>query len=380
MTPVSREPRFVRLVVRMAQRPFILAACILLGVALTGCGTPGAPQLPSLQLARPVEDLTASRKGNKVQLDWTLPRKNTDRTLIKNIPQSRICRHEGTGLMSGCTVVATVQNPKPAEKRKGEQPLAVHMKYVDTLPAQLGEQNPAGFVRYAVEIMNSRERSAGLSNQVLIPVAPTIAPPEDITAKVEADGVLISWMAASAPAAPAGLTYRYRIMRSPAGANAYIGLADIEPETEGFYLDKTFAWETKYDYRIMSVTLVHSQHINMAVEGDDSKSAEIFTRDIYPPAQPTGLQAVFSSVGQKPFVDLTWAPNMESDLAGYNIFRRIAGGETVKLNQQLVQVPSFRDDSVVPGKTYLYSVSAVDARGNESPRSAETTEAVPDKQ
>ena len=104
----------------------------------------------------------------------------------------------------------------------------------------------------------------------------------------------------------------------------------------------------------MSVTLVHSQGINAAVEGDDSKAAEIFTRDIYPPAEPTGLQAVFSSVGQKPFVDLTWAPNMESDLAGYNVFRRVAGGEPVKLNQQLVPVPSFRDDKVAPGKTYLY--------------------------
>ena len=365
----------------MAQRLSILVAtCVLFAAVLTGCGTPGAPQLPSLQLARPVEDLTASRKGNKVQLDWTLPRKNTDRTLVKNIPQSRICRHEGTALMSGCTVVATVQNPKPEEKRKGEQPPGVHMKFVDTLPVQLGEQNPAGFVRYAVEIMNSRERSAGLSDQVLIPVAPTIAPPEELVAKVEADGVLISWESASVPAAPAGLTYRYRVMRSPAGANAYIALADIEPVPQGFYLDKTFGWATKYDYRILSVTLVQSHGINMAVEGDDSKSAEIFTRDIYPPAQPTGLQAVFSSVGQKPFVDLTWAPNMESDLAGYNVFRHVAAGDTVKLNQQLVQVPSFRDNSAVPGKTYLYSVSAVDARGNESPHSAETTEAIPDRQ
>ncbi len=60
-------------------------------------------------------------------------------------------------------------------------------------PTQLGEQNPAGFVRYAVEIMNARDRSAGLSNQVLIPVAPTIAPPEQLNVKVEADGVLLSW-------------------------------------------------------------------------------------------------------------------------------------------------------------------------------------------
>jgi predicted small lipoprotein YifL len=365
----------------MTQRLSILAASLLLlVVSLTGCGTPGAPQLPSLQLARPVDDLTASRKGAKIQLDWTLPRKNIDRTLVKNIPESRICRHDGTALMSGCTVVANAQNPKPEEKHKHDQPPAVHMKYVDTLPAQLGEQNPAGFVRYAVEIMNSRERSAGLSNQVLIPVAPTIAPPEQLAVKVEADGVLISWVGATVPTAPTGLTYRYRVMRSPAGANAYIALADIEPASEGFYLDKTFGWETKYDYRIESVTLVHSQTINMSVEGDDSKATEIFTRDIYPPAEPTGLQAVFSSVGQMPFVDLTWAPNMESDLAGYNVFRRVAGGDAVKLNKLLVPVPSFRDDNVVPGKTYLYSVSAVDARGNESPHSAETTEPVPAKQ
>src|SRR5271166_4850747 len=378
--PIPCDGRFVRLMVRMAQRLSFLAACIVLGIILTGCGTPGAPQLPSLQLARPVDDLTASRKGNKVQLDWTLPRKNTDRTLVKNIPETRICRHEGSALMSGCTEVATVQNSNPGQKHEGEEPPAVRMKYVDILPAELGEQDPAGFVRYAVEILNTRNRSAGLSNQVLIPVAPTIAPPEQLTANVEADGVLISWAGADVPDAPLGLTFRYRITRSPAGANAFIALADVEPASEGFYLDKTFAWETKYDYRITSVTLVHSQGVNMAVEGADSKSAQTFTRDIYPPAEPSGLQAVFSSVGQKPFVDLTWAPNMESDLAGYNVFRGADGGEPQKLNQQLVRVPSFRDESVTPGKTYSYSVSAVDLRGNESPRSAETTEAVPSKQ
>jgi hypothetical protein len=358
----------------------LLIGCILLLPILTGCGTPGAPQLPSLQLARPADDLVASRKGDKVQLDWTLPRKNTDHTLVKNIPESRICRHDGAALMSGCAVVGSVQNPKLEEKRKGEQPPAVRMKYVDPLPTELGEKDPAGFVRYAVEIMNTRDRSAGLSNQVLIPVAPTIAPPEHLTVKVEADGVLLSWTRPTVPEAPAGLTYRYRVERSPAGANAYIALADVEPGSEGFYLDKTFAWETKYDYRITSVTMVHAKNVNMSVEGDDSQPVTTFTRDIYPPSEPSGLQAVFSSVGQKPFVDLTWAPNMESDLAGYNIFRSIDGGALVKLNKQLVPVPSYRDETVVPGKTYHYAVSAVDLRGNESPRSTETTETVPDKQ
>jgi fibronectin type 3 domain-containing protein len=89
------------------------------------------------------------------------------------------------------------------------------------------------------------------------------------------------------------------------------------------------------------------------------------------------LQAVFSSVGQKPFIDLTWAPNMEADLAGYNVFRWVDGGQPQKLNTQPVQVSSYRDEAVEPGKTYRYSVSAVDLRGNESPRSAEASEVVP---
>jgi hypothetical protein len=380
MENTTAEPypkRFVRLVLRMDRHRWVVLSCGIGLMVLAGCGMPGAPQPPSLQLARPVEDLTASRKGNKVTLDWTLPRKNMDRTLVKNIPESRVCRHEGTALMSGCAEVGSAANTKPPETPKGEMPPAVRMKYVDTLPANLGEQDPAGFVRYAVEVMNTRDRSAGLSNQVLIPVAPTIAPPEHVTVKVEADGVLIAWTDATIPEAPKGLTYRYRIERSAAGANAYLALADVEPVTEGFYLDKTFAWETKYDYRITSVSEVHAQGVNMAVEGDDSAAVATFTRDIYPPSDPTGLQAVFSSVGQKPFIDLTWAPNLEGDLAGYNIFRSADGGEPVKLNRQLVTVPSYRDENVVAGKTYRYSVSAVDLRGNESGRSGEAAETVP---
>jgi hypothetical protein len=41
----------------------------------------------------------------------------------------------------------------------------------------------------------------------------------------------------------------------------------------------------------------------------------------------------------------------------------------VKLNSELVKSPSYRDIAVTSGKTYTYSVSAVDVRGNESQRS-----------
>ncbi len=366
----------------MLQRLIGFIGSFLLLAALAGCGTTGAPSLPSLNLPLPVTDLTASRRGNKVELDWTLPRKNTDRTIIKHNPTSRICRQEGTTLMAHCAVVAEVTppTPKPASKQKNEAaPGAVRIHYEDTLPPQLGQDNPAGFVMYGVEEVNAHGRSAGISNQVPIPVVPTIAAPDQVTAEVSADGVRIGWSGSAPPAPPAGVTYRYRIMRRPIGAPAYVALDDIEPAARGSYLDKTFAWEQRYEYRITPLSQVNANGVNAAVEGDDSPSAEVFTRDIYPPAQPAGVQAVFSSVGQKPFIDLTWAPNMESDLAGYNVFRWLQGGQPQKLNTQLVQVPSYRDENVEAGKTYFYAVSAVDLRGNESPRSAEAHETVSNK-
>lgn len=363
-----------------------LRLCLIgssLSVALlSGCGTPGAPQLPSLQLARPVEDLTATRVGNQVQLDWTLARKNTDRTLVKHIPEVRICRREGVTLMNSCLVVGDVPTPKsqPQPKEKGQhQPEALRMQYVDHLPRQLGLDNPTGFVTYAVEEMNSKGRSAGLSNQVAVTVAPTLPPPDELSAQVSGEGVTISWTGPAAAAMPPGLNYRYQVERRPVGGPAYIVVGDVAPSARGSYLDKTFEWEKKYEFRITTLTQVQSHGMNASVEGESSKPIEVFTRDIYPPGQPVGLQAVFSSVGQKPFIDLTWAPNLENDLAGYNVFRRSEGGAWEKVNQQLAQVPSFRDDRVKASGKYIYSVSAVDLRGNEGPRSSEATETVPAK-
>jgi fibronectin type 3 domain-containing protein len=89
------------------------------------------------------------------------------------------------------------------------------------------------------------------------------------------------------------------------------------------------------------------------------------------------LQAVFSGPGQKPFIDLVWAPVMDADLAGYNVYRREEGSPSEKLNAELVKTPAYRDEHVTGGKKYFYSVSAVDVRGNESAKSEEAGEKVP---
>ena len=86
---------------------------------------------------------------------------------------------------------------------------------------------------------------------------------------------------------------------------------------------------------------------------------------------------MFSGPGQQAFIDLIWAPVTDVDLDGYNVYRHEAGAEPVKMNAELVKSPAYRDAGVASGKSYLYSVSAVDVRGNESARSEEAGESVP---
>src|SRR5262249_40342193 len=113
------------------------------------------------------------------------------------------------------------------------------------------------------------------------------------------------------------------------------------------------------------------------IDGDDTASIEVITHDVFPPAVPAGLQAVFSGEGQSSFIDLVWTPDTDSDLAGYDVYRHEDGTEPMKLNTELVKTPAYRDKAVASGRQYFYVVSAVDVRGNESARSEEASEKVP---
>jgi len=142
--------------------------------------------------------------------------------------------------------------------------------------------------------------------------------------------------------------------------------------------DQSFEWEKTYYYRVTTFTVVAQPgKPEVSIEGDDTPEVKVFAHDVFPPAVPSGVQAVFSGPGQQPFIDLIWAPVTAADLEGYNVYRHEAGGVPVKVNTEPIRMPAFRDVQVVSGKKYFYSVSAMDQRGNESARSEEASESVP---
>ena len=74
--------------VRVAVASLVIAFSFLLPVLLVGCGMEAAPQPPSLQLPKPIADLSASRTGNQVQLEWNTPKENTDHLRLQGLVQT----------------------------------------------------------------------------------------------------------------------------------------------------------------------------------------------------------------------------------------------------------------------------------------------------
>ena len=362
-------------------------------MCLAACGTPGAPRPPSLELPRPVADLAATRQGDKVMLTWTAPRETTDKQSIRHPGPVRVCRGVNTTAMVQCPQVAELP-PAPAVA-KGAKP--EQGTYTDTLPADLQQQSPTGFATYALELLNGRGRSAGLSNHVEVPLAPTLSPPEKVVGSVTAQGPVIGWSVplnevnlimlprATKQNSPAAYDFRLyrRDKQQPSKVmpvaipidNAFASPLLAQPNEN--VLDPAAEWEHTYQYWVTVVTTVNARGGSQEVEGAASPVVEVFVHDVFPPAAPAGLQAVASGVGQPAFVDLTWAPITEADLAGYNVYRHQAGQPAVKINTELVKTPAYRDREVAAGHNYFYAVTGVDLRGNESLRSDETSESLP---
>jgi hypothetical protein len=345
---------------------------------LTACATMNPPLPPSLELPRPPTDLRASRQGDRVTLTWTIPTSTTDRRTIHAVGSTHICRSVAPEITQCGTPVGELPpQTLPSAGKAGSKPATG--SYTDTLPASLLGDDPSATVNYAVEVLNREDRGAGLSNRVRVPLVRTLPPPQDFQARLTAQGIVLSW---ASPAAPANtdpsIHYVVRVYRNPLGSQERSLVGEVPLGGDHTLTDSSFEWEKTYQYRGQTVTVIHqTDKPTVQVEGSDTPDQFIFADDVFPPAIPAGLQAAFSGPGQPPFVDLIWAPNSDLDLAGYNVYRHEPGTAPVRLNSELVKTPAYRDSAVVPGKTYIYSVSAVDLRGNESARSEAAVESVP---
>ena len=367
----SRKPRLTVLIV---------AATVASLVA--GCASPGPPRPPSLHLSDIPTDLTAQRVGDSVLLHWTTPSRTTDGFNVPAPLIAEICRETAAvspasnpSAKPTCTTVARVAvTPGPSSG-------------ADLLPAAL-TTDPATVLTYRVRILNPEGRSAGLSKPV-IAASGTIPPPvTGLHATATRDGALLQWQPTPDPSV---VEFNRSLVSTtkpkPQPAKAANPLAPPAETAEvrirtgdhasspdpGGTLDRNARRGETYTYQAQRIRTVTLNGKSFELRSEPSSPITVALSDTFAPAVPTGLAAIPGGTTTTPTIDLSWQANTESDLTGYNVYRK-TNGSFQRVNTAPTLGPAFSDTTVATGTTYTYRVTAVDNSGNESAPSTEITE------
>jgi hypothetical protein len=164
-----------------------------------------------------------------------------------------------------------------------------------------------------------------------------------------------------------------------------------ETATAGQHILNTALFETLFsdDVRTLGPAIAAAKQTLLANgSGDYEQVSETFllfgdpamALKIPLPRRPGGLQGLWRLDGN---VELSWQAVSDCNgnpVAGYNIYRSSRpGGDYIQLNTEPLAATEYVDGSVgsqralavTEGTTYYYTVTAVDADGDQSPRSAE---------
>jgi hypothetical protein len=349
-----------------------------------GCANPGPPRPPSLNLAETVTDLSAERVGNQVHLRWTTPSRTTDGLELKGQFHAELCRETNVAqLHPNCTKLTQL----PAKPGLTQA--------TDPLPESLTD-GPGALIGYRVQILNPVGRSAGASNVAWAAAGAAPPPVENFRATASRGGATLEWVPqptaveqppqsgwieinrillptfsqGAKPAAPN--TAKNPLSLSPnAPAEVRLRTPKDAPDPGGI-VDRTARKSEIYKFQAQRVRAVTLAGHALELRSEPSRVVTLHIADTFPPQPPTGLTAV---PGEGSAIDLSWQPVVDTDLAGYHVYRR-AASETAfqRLTSKPVVGPAFTDTTAIRGQRYVYKVTAIDTTGNESQPSNEADE------
>jgi hypothetical protein len=344
-----------------------------------GCGAPGEPTPPSPPVPVAIRDLAGRQAGDGVELSFTLPSRSISGEKLAATPAVEIVRGavkaDGSADAKSFRVVYTIPGAL-VESYRAEG----RVRFTDPIALEEIKTHPGGAVAYIVRTRASQKRASGDSNAISVRLFPVPAPIASVEARVTETAIELTWPAPANASAgePASTITGYRVYRAeihpvastpslqaaPQGKRESNAVPFASTETNS-YRDTSFVFDQTYVYFVRSVIQIESQEL----ESSDSQPVTVTPRDTFPPAAPQGIVAALLP-GAAPgtvLVELSWSINLETDLAGYRVYRSEQDGTRGQLlSPDLLPTPAVRDTSVQPGHRYWYSVTAVDRAGNES--------------
>jgi fibronectin type 3 domain-containing protein len=320
----------------------------------TGCAKKAPPVPWESIVPKRIVDLAAMPREGRLLLEWTVPKENTDKSLLTDLRSFKILRSEGVLIGDECRGCG--EKPKVIQEMKWDSKEEAQKNRMAILFEDLEARK---VYIYQVVSINRREYPSAPSNPVTVywdypPHTPRMLEGERGDKRVD-----LSWE-------PVEGATGYNIYRRLEDEEFPIRPLNREPLKTTHYSDLNVENEKSYIYSVRAVRRV----VKTDVEGKGSLGVPFTPTDLIPPLAPVELVAVPLKMG----VELNWRGNREPDLLGYNVYRRKPGEkEFIRLNESPVTKQTYLDTGVVLDQEYEYAVTAVDksVRRNESPYSEE---------
>jgi hypothetical protein len=406
---------------------------LIVVIMCTACGKKGPPLPPLVKLPAPLVDLTAVRRGDTIDLQFTVPSANTDGTHPANVARVDVYAVTAPvappltdaellklGTKIGSVAVKAPRDPnatsdpdEPDDDEEVDAPegpgldqgvvarVAESLAASSLIPVEVPKSSSradaqAAGDRSAVLLpapsaplsrtyvgvgVSTRGRNGPVSKRIAVPlVAPPPRPSPDPIVYNETT-VTLTWSSTTAAASPgpadaAAVLPSKEIGTTPPviGYNVY----DLSNPASAVKLTKAPIAATRFeDARIVwgeqrcYVVRTAVTVGGTTIESDAPPATCRMLTDTFAPEAPKSLRSV-SSEGA---INLIWEPNSEKDLAGYIVLRAVAPSEKLEsITPAPIRELSFRD-GVQAGLRFVYAVEAVDKAGNVSPMSNRVEEA-----
>ena len=414
-------------------RASALVVTAVVSVVIVGCGKRGPPLPPLVRLPVGPGDFTATRRGDTVEIQFTVPYANTDNTRPANVERVEVYALEGgppvneDDFLKRRVKIANVavkapRNPdqviEPEEASADIEPLegrGLDQGAVGTVEERLSEplarpeaarasrKRPAGVDETprplvgvwmtpipARSYISLGVNKSGKKGPVSRPsIVPLLHPPPALHAPAvgfDENEVTVTWMPptplpdAGSTSSAGGRVLASRPIGQPTPALSYQVFEVTSQSPSGrrqdVRLTKTPVAGTRFADPRMAWGATRCYTVRavlsvgaLAIESDAPPPVCVTLKDTFPPGAPQNLTAV----GSEGVISLIWNGGTEKDLDGYLVLRGAGPGDLKAITPAPIHETNFRD-TVQPGVRYVYAVQAVDKAGNVSPVSSRVEE------